>query len=290
MRERPAPGSVGVRTEVVLTEHLVSGLHVVSASPVAALPVAALSMATESARPPLLLIHGATHGAWCWERWLPALAVRGWPAYALSLRNHPGSYAVDEATYLTGLTLANYLEDVAEVAEWIEMRTGRPLVAVGHSLGGILAQLLAERQTRLGNALRALVLLASVPPYPLGPLRDRPVPLTKAYLPAVARVGAKPPDDPIQASIVRRMVPESPSVMNEYSLGPGVPVERALLMCPMLVVSAQFDNTIVPHDHRIAHHYGCDYLLAERIGHAMMLEDGWEPLLDNILAWLAGKL
>ena len=279
-RAERAPGG-----KVLLSEHDVSGLYVAAAEPAEDPAVG------RRPRPPLLLIHGATHGAWCWERWLPALAGRGWPAYALSLRNHPGSRAVDEATYCTGLSLAHYLDDVAAVAEWVGRRLpGRSCVPVGHSMGGILAQLLAERQARREAPVRAAILLASVPPRPLGPLRERPVPLTKPYLPAAARPGAALPDDPVQAGILRRMVPESPAVMNEYSLGPGVPVERALLTCPLLVVSAERDNTIVPRDRRIADHYGADYLFAEGIGHAMMLEPGWEPLLDRILAWLAERI
>jgi pimeloyl-ACP methyl ester carboxylesterase len=272
--------------DALLSEHKVAGLHVAAAE-----PVHGSRRPDEPIRPPLLLIHGATHGAWCWERWLPALAARGWPGYALSLRNHPGSVAVDDATYRTGLTLADYLADAATVAAWIGARLpGRSCVVVGHSMGGILAQLLAERQARRGEPVRAVVLLASVPPSPLGPLRARAVPLTQAYLPAAARPGADLPADPVQADILRRMVPESPAVMNEYSLGAGVPVERALLACPMLVVSAQLDNTIVPRDRRIADYYGADFLLAGNIGHAMMLEAGWEQLLDEILAWLEKRL
>ncbi|MCA9946237.1 MAG: alpha/beta fold hydrolase, partial [Anaerolineales bacterium] len=38
---------------------------------------------------PLLFIHGAWHGAWCWEEhFLPYFAERGYAVYAPSLRGH----------------------------------------------------------------------------------------------------------------------------------------------------------------------------------------------------------
>ncbi len=66
----------------------VEGLHVVHAAPHRPNP----------ARPPLLLVHGATDGAWVWDNWRSVLPGRAWEAFALSLRNHPGSYPVDERT------------------------------------------------------------------------------------------------------------------------------------------------------------------------------------------------
>ena len=43
-------------------------------------------------RPPLLMVHGIAHAAWCYdENWVPAAAAQGWPAYAVSLRGHGGS-------------------------------------------------------------------------------------------------------------------------------------------------------------------------------------------------------
>ena len=36
-------------------------------------------------RPPLIFIHGAWHGAWCWERFLDYFAARGYPCYAVDL-------------------------------------------------------------------------------------------------------------------------------------------------------------------------------------------------------------
>jgi len=234
-------------------------------------------------RPPLLLVHGAGHGAWCWRNWMEALPQRGWDCWALSLRNHPGSAPVDAETYRARLTVDDYAADVATAAGHI----GRPVVVVGHSLGGIVAQAHAARAEAA-----ALVLLASVPPGAFAPIRQAPVPTDRDYLlsPEVAcahyflrpeAVGA--------AALMARLVPESPAVMNHYSLGEGYPVSPAAIRCPVLVVSAEQDRSVVPRDRRLADYYGADYLLAEDIGHDLMLDAGWERPLARVEAWLAER-
>jgi pimeloyl-ACP methyl ester carboxylesterase len=46
-------------------------------------------------RSPILFVHGAWHGAWCWENFLPYFADRGYGAYAVSLRGHGASQGRD---------------------------------------------------------------------------------------------------------------------------------------------------------------------------------------------------
>ena len=98
------------------------GLHVVRSGP---------PQGTAPAGPPLLLVHGATHGAWCWELWQEKLPELGWETHALSLRNHPDSYPVVEETFRTTLKVADYADDVAAVANQL----AAPCVVVGHSMG-----------------------------------------------------------------------------------------------------------------------------------------------------------
>ena len=100
-----------------------------------------------SSRPPLLLVHGAGHGAWCWELWMQVLPTKGWECFALSLRGHPGSLPVDRDTYCKHLRVADYAADVREVARHI----GRPSVIIGHSMGGIVTQQYIAEQTAQGK-------------------------------------------------------------------------------------------------------------------------------------------
>ncbi len=93
---------------------------------------------------PILLIHGAWHGAWCWDRLIPALAARGRQALAIDL---PG--AGEDQTPLAEVTLELYARRVVEALESL----GEPAVLVGHSMGGLsitaAAELAPERVAKL---------------------------------------------------------------------------------------------------------------------------------------------
>src|SRR5262247_4706331 len=68
-----------------------------------------------TARPPLLFVHGAFSGAWTFaEHFLPYFAAHGFPAYALSLRGHGGSYGREA---LAWASLADFVEDLEETIE-----------------------------------------------------------------------------------------------------------------------------------------------------------------------------
>ena len=76
------------------------------------------------------LVHGAFHGAWCWERLIPELRALGHDAIAMDLPGHGARRA--EASTLTG-----YREAVLQV-----LRPGD--VLVGHSMGCVVATLAAD--------------------------------------------------------------------------------------------------------------------------------------------------
>lgn len=259
-----------------MTETLqIDGLHVLHAAP---------PSAGGQARAPLLLVHGAGHGAWCWERWLERLPELGREAWAPSLRNHPGSRAVDRETYQQRTGVDDYADDVAAVARHI----GRPVVVVGHSMGGIVVQRFAQRHLAAGGRLAGLVLLASVGPGQLGPVRDAPVPTDQPYAPSPERAAqlyfhSAAPD--VVQHALEQICPESPSVVNEYSLGDGLPIAPEEITCPVLVVTAGHDHTVVPRDGRIADYYGGTWLHDAEDGHDLMLEAGWADLLQRIVEW-----
>ena len=90
-------------------------------------------------RPPYILVHGAWHGAWCWQKLLPLLESQGARVIAPDLSSLG--------------TLEDYGERVAAIVD------GEPgSVLVGHSLGGAVISLVAER---LPTRIRQLVYLAA---------------------------------------------------------------------------------------------------------------------------------
>jgi len=92
------------------------------------------------------LVHGAWHGAWCWERLLPELNRRGHRAVAVELPSERAEAGAEAY-------VAAVLEALAGVEE--------PPVLVGHSMGGLtIAQVPARRQ------VRSLVYLCGLVPRP----------------------------------------------------------------------------------------------------------------------------
>jgi pimeloyl-ACP methyl ester carboxylesterase len=74
---------------------------------------------------PVVLVHGAWHGAWAWERVLPLLTSEGVECFALDLPGH----GLDSGPF------GDLQSDVARVRETLDELSG-DAVLVGHSYGG----------------------------------------------------------------------------------------------------------------------------------------------------------
>lgn len=97
-----------------------------------------------------LLIHGGSHGAWCWESVIRELAHLGYKSHALDL---PGGG--DDSTPRASVTFNSY---VSAVTEFIDTEDLQNFVLVGHSLAGIiLPDIVAANIERV----REVVLIAS---------------------------------------------------------------------------------------------------------------------------------
>ncbi|MFI9731082.1 alpha/beta hydrolase [Streptomyces sp. NPDC052092] len=84
-------------------------------------------MATEvNAAPTVLLVHGAWHGEWCWEKLSPELVSLGWQVETVAL---PSASADDQND-------AGMYDDARVIRERLRALDG-PVVVVGHSYGAI---------------------------------------------------------------------------------------------------------------------------------------------------------
>jgi pimeloyl-ACP methyl ester carboxylesterase len=103
-----------------------------------------------------LLVHGAWHGAWCWQRVLPSLIRAGHRAHAVTLTG------VGERAHLLqpGIDLETHIQDVMATMDAEEMDD---VVLVVHSYAGMLGTAVADRRP---ERLRHLVYLDAVLPKP----------------------------------------------------------------------------------------------------------------------------
>lgn len=103
---------------------------------------------------PLLFIHGMLTGSWIFQNWMEKTAQKGWECWALNLRGYQGSRSVQDKGVVS---LQNYVQDVNDALGKIG-----PSVLVGHSMGGLIAQIIASQDKQ--NIIKATVLMASAPP------------------------------------------------------------------------------------------------------------------------------
>ena len=102
--------------------------------------------ASASGSAPLLLVHGTGSDHTTWRVLGPLLAATN-PVYAMDRRGRGASG--DGQAYDAGLEVA----DLALATEAVEARHGRPVVIVGHSLGGRLGLAAALRTSAIGGVV-----------------------------------------------------------------------------------------------------------------------------------------
>jgi pimeloyl-ACP methyl ester carboxylesterase len=83
-----------------------------------------------------ILVHGAWHGAWCWEQVEHHLGELGAASVAVDLPGRSG-----DPQSVAQLTLDSYVDHVVAAIE----ASPEPVVLVGHSLGGLVISQTAER-------------------------------------------------------------------------------------------------------------------------------------------------
>lgn len=83
------------------------------------------------ATPPMVLVHGAWHGGWCWERVVPALQAGGRLVVAPTLTGL--AERAGELTRATGL-----LTHIADICALLDSRDLRDVTLVGHSYAGMV--------------------------------------------------------------------------------------------------------------------------------------------------------
>ncbi len=101
-----------------------------------------------TARPPVICLHGLTRNARDFERLAPYMAGRGWRVLVPEMRGRGESeYAPDPASYQIGTY-------VADLLALLEAESIEKFVAIGTSMGGLMAMLLAQLQPdRVAGAL-----------------------------------------------------------------------------------------------------------------------------------------
>ena len=232
-------------------------------------------------KPPILFVHGLAHGAWCWrEHWMTAAAERGFPVYAVSLRGHGDSGGRKR---LGRTLLRHYVHDVMQTITELPQQP----VLIGHSMGALIAQLVADRYQPRGLALLTPAPIQGAA-YELPKLiRRRPLDALKVVaggtLPLRSEQLFTGLDEETAARYVDRLGRESPWAQYELL----VPHRIGPVRCPVLVVGTPDDRVVDEKAVEVtASAYGVDPVWLPGIGHDLMLDAGWEKALSVVLDWI----
>ena len=242
---------------------------------------------------PLVLLHGAWHGAWCWENFLPYFSEQGYEVHAFSLRGHGNS---EGKAGIRWFSTSEYVADLASVIDSLSV----PPVLIAHSLGGYIGQKYLE-----SHNIPAAVLLATIPTVGIIPmifrmLRRHPVSTLKALLlmnpwyfvstPALAKdylFSDDYPDDKF-LEYYRYIQPDSFRAALEAA-ALNLPRPRKV-KTTLLVLGGEGDRVFtVSEQRRTARAYQTEAIIYPHMAHDMMLEQGWRTVADQILNWLHSR-
>ncbi len=251
-------------------------------------------------QPVIVMIHGMFVGPWCWDPYRNYFEQRGYRVITPTLRYHdlPLSSPPNPGLMETGIR--DYLTDVEKEVRALDQK---PII-IGHSMGGLIAQLLASK-----GLARATILIAPAVPRGINAIswtgtksfwinRQRfghwREPLRPTFEGAIySSLHLLPPDK--QKTVFEKFTYESPRVAWEISFwyfdrAKATSVDESKVTCPILTMVGAEDRLITPRIARKIHNkYKAvsTYREFDRHSHFIIAEPGWEEAASSIEDWLA---
>jgi pimeloyl-ACP methyl ester carboxylesterase len=251
----------------------------------------------------IVMIHGMWAGGWCWENYVDFFTRRGYRCTAPYLRHHHMG-PLDKQP--RGLGCTGLLDYAADLESAIKQLPEKPVI-MGHSMGGLLAQILAAR-----GLAKAAVLIAPASPWgiqsltwtaircfagPILQLKFLGFPHKLSFKAAVySMLHLLPAAE--QQTVWSRCAYESGRALREIGLwfadwNRASRVNEADVACPVLVICGSQDRMIPPCIvKKIAEKYQhvARYREFEHHAHCIIGETGWEQAAECIAGWLTEEL
>ncbi|AGL00437.1 putative hydrolase or acyltransferase of alpha/beta superfamily [Desulfoscipio gibsoniae DSM 7213] len=248
----------------------------------------------------IVMIHGMMGGAWCWEKYKDFFEARGYRCITPVLRYHDMDPLGKPDPRLGATSLLDYARDLEEGIANLD----EPPVLMGHSMGGLLAQILGSR-----GVARAMVLLTPAAPADIMSVNYSVFKSFLGMLPQMdfcrksfrasfqgavdAMLHRLSPEE--QKRVYNRMVYESVRVVFEIGcwfldFHRAARVDSQKIQCPVLVIAGKEDR-ITPASvvKKVAGKYKSVATYREfDHTHWMIGEPGWEVTAGYVAGWLSG--
>lgn len=253
----------------------------------------------------ILLIHGYGCAGDVWDPVAARLRAEGYRVVSPTIRSAVRTVDGPRAG-LAGLTLADYVAEMSALTQALAKEDGRKPIVFGHSMGGLIAQKIAEA----GHADR-LVLFAPASP---ADARGKPK-LSSVFTFLNMALQSKPETragkmwktgfkfgvmNAVPAArhdaLYATMVHDSGQVLADLAWPHKDPnrtahVDAAKVTVPVLVLAGALDRTTPLEDvRRVGRKYpAADLKIYPNNAHYLIDEPNTMSILDDVIAWLTGK-
>jgi non-heme chloroperoxidase len=263
--------------------------------------------ANATGKPPVVFVHGLWLLPSSWDRWAAVFEAAGYTALTPGWPDDPDTVA--EANAHPEVMAHKTVGQVADHFDDIIRGLKRKPTVVGHSFGGLLAQILAGRGLSAATVAVDPAPFRGVLPLPISALksawpvlgnpanRNRAVPLTYeqfryGFANAVSETEAKELYDtfavpasgaPLFQAATANLNPWTEAKVDTETAGRG----------PLLIVSGEKDHTVPwaianASFKQQQHNSGVTEIVEmKNRGHALTIDSGWREVADVCLAWLA---
>jgi non-heme chloroperoxidase len=266
----------------------------------------AIQRANATGLQPVVFVHGLWLLPSSWDRWAAAFEEAGYVALAPGWPDDPETVTAANAN--PEVFAHKSVGEVADHFDVIIQGLGRKPAVIGHSFGGLLAQILAGRGRSAATVAIDPAPFRGVLPLPLSALksawpvlgnpanRNRAVPLTYEQF----RFGF--------ANVVSEE--EAHALYSEFAVpGSGVPVFQAAAANlnpwtevkvdtetpgrgPLLIISGEKDNTVpraiahASYDRQLRNPGVTEFVEMPNRGHALTIDSGWREVAEKAIGFV----